>query len=261
MALKNTTTFMRERRENGTPEDLLSYLERIYGDPNVKARAVQRLYALKQKPNQSFERFLPSFERELADAGALQWPDDSKKHTLVMALNKETHSALVNRGVPSTFNEMVYLLHRISADLSGFQAMWNRPKRATAATAQIEETYDPMDWQPTSVKVNRFATDLDPNRDRDLIGKRAKWVSEEERDRRREEGLCIRCGRPKCRIASCPLKPTRRPEDRRHTNKLERKPRNETVSSKKREEVAAVAESSSETESTTVVESSGLEKE
>lgn len=40
MALKNTTTFMRERRENGTPEDLLSYLERIYGDPNVKARAV-----------------------------------------------------------------------------------------------------------------------------------------------------------------------------------------------------------------------------
>jgi hypothetical protein len=62
-----------------------------------------------------------------------------------MALNKETHSALVNRGVPSTFNEIVYLLHRISADLSGFQAMWNRPKRASAAAAQIEETYDPMD--------------------------------------------------------------------------------------------------------------------
>jgi hypothetical protein len=71
MALKNTTTFIRERRENGTPEDLLSYLERIYSDPNVKARAVQRLYALKQKPNQSFEKFLPSFKRELADAGAL----------------------------------------------------------------------------------------------------------------------------------------------------------------------------------------------
>jgi hypothetical protein len=118
-----------------------------------------------------------------------------------------------------------------------------------------------MDWQPTLVKVNRFATDSDPNRDRDLIGKRAKWVSEEERDRRREEGLCIRCSRPKCRIALCPLKPVRRPEDRRHTNKLKRKPRNETVSSKKREEVAAVAESSSETESTTVVESSRSEKE
>jgi exonuclease VII large subunit len=71
MALKNTSTFMRERREDGTPDDLLHYLERIYGDPNVKARAVQRLYALKQKPTQPFEKFLPSFERELADAGAL----------------------------------------------------------------------------------------------------------------------------------------------------------------------------------------------
>jgi hypothetical protein len=43
MALKNTSTFMRERHEDGTPDDLLHYLERIYGDPNVKARAVQRL--------------------------------------------------------------------------------------------------------------------------------------------------------------------------------------------------------------------------
>jgi hypothetical protein len=57
MAVKNTTTFMRERRTNGTPEDLLTYLDEIYSDPDVEARAIQPLYTLKQKMNQSFKKF------------------------------------------------------------------------------------------------------------------------------------------------------------------------------------------------------------
>ncbi|KAJ5494368.1 hypothetical protein N7463_004235 [Penicillium fimorum] len=270
MALKNTSTFMRERRDTGTPDDLLAYLERIYGDPNVKARAVQRLYALKQKPTQSFEKFLPSFERELADAGALQWPDDSKIHTLVMALNKETHSALVHRGIPSNFTDLVHVLHRISADLSGFQAMWGQTKRTLKAAPVVEDIYEPMDWTPTvnMVKANRFAHEpsMSREKDRNLMGKRAKWVEQGEMDRRREEGLCLRCGRSGCRIATCPLKPARRPEEQKqriNANKAGKTRRNGPVSAKKsdRHERDLVVESSSETEFTTASESSESGKE
>ncbi|KAJ5738173.1 hypothetical protein N7493_001328 [Penicillium malachiteum] len=103
MALKNTNTWMRERQGTEDPTDLLNYLERMYGDPDVQARAIQRLFGMGQKKNQQFEKFLPSFEREMADAGAMQWTDNVKKHTLFMALNKETADLLSSQPAPHTF--------------------------------------------------------------------------------------------------------------------------------------------------------------
>ena len=38
-------------------------------------------------------------------------------------------------------------------------------------------------------------------------GKRAKWTSEEERDRRRANRLCFRCGGKGHMIGDCPLLP------------------------------------------------------
>ena len=42
-ASKNTVAFMQHRRANGNASDLIQYLENIYGDPNIKKRATQRL--------------------------------------------------------------------------------------------------------------------------------------------------------------------------------------------------------------------------
>jgi hypothetical protein len=72
-ALKNVATFVRERRDTGGPMDLLLYLERIYGDPNLTARAAQRLQSLRQGEKVPFSKFLPILEREFADAGAMEW--------------------------------------------------------------------------------------------------------------------------------------------------------------------------------------------
>jgi hypothetical protein len=62
-----------------------------------------------------------------------------------------------------------------------------------------------MDWEPT--KINRVIQ----KQNRELQGKRAKWVDQEELDRRRKEGRCFRCGRTGCSVAECPLLPPRRP--------------------------------------------------
>jgi hypothetical protein len=44
LAWKNTGTFVKQRRHEGDPDELLNYLEQIYGDPNAQARAARRLH-------------------------------------------------------------------------------------------------------------------------------------------------------------------------------------------------------------------------
>jgi hypothetical protein len=61
-----------------------------------------------------------------------------------------------------------------------------------------------MDWTPT-VKSSRART-YDPQ------AKRARWVKKDEMDRRREEGLCFRCGRENCQVSTCPFLPAIRPD-------------------------------------------------
>jgi hypothetical protein len=71
MALKNTNSFAK-MQQNRVPQQLLNYLENIYGDPNIKARAARRLHLIQQREDQSFTRFLPHLEKEFADAGAFE---------------------------------------------------------------------------------------------------------------------------------------------------------------------------------------------
>ena len=112
------------------------------------------------------------------------------------------------RGVPSTFSELITRLHEISADNDTLDI--NRPQRTRSLRRPQEVTYEPMDWTPTqAITVNRVYSQPDrqrnsPNsvhpRDRDLIGKRARWVPPSEIERRRLEGRCFRYGRRGCGI-------------------------------------------------------------
>ena len=44
-----------------------------------------------------------------------------------------------------------------------------------------------------------------------LAGKRAKWIDEREKERRRKEGRYFRCGRTGYIVAECPLLPAKPP--------------------------------------------------
>lgn len=222
-ASKNTVAFMQHRRQDGKAQDLIQYLENMYGDPNLKRRATQRLREMKQGPKQSFARFLPTFEKEFADSGAMTWPEDAKVSILTGSLNLTMRTALVHREVPGTFADLILLLRRIDTDLDLLsteakrQAEGNeeRPNRPRSPVA------DQMDWTPT--KVNRVRPTSETR------AERARWVDEGEMDRRRKKGLCYRCGREDCRVNSCPLLPAIRPvakaratktatgKDRKHT--------------------------------------------
>ena len=99
---------------NGTPHDVLEYMERIYGDLKMRARAARRLHQLRKEGDQSSLKFLPQLERELADVGALEWPDEANRQILLDSWNINMITALVNRGVPGTYAALVQRLPPIS---------------------------------------------------------------------------------------------------------------------------------------------------
>ncbi|KAJ5583166.1 retrotransposon gag protein [Penicillium sp. DV-2018c] len=207
LAWKNTGTFVKHRRSEGDPVEILEYLERIYGDPNAQARAARKLHQMKQPDGVSFPRFLPRLEKEFADAGAINWHDQARRQILLGSLNKTMSAALMNRGIPNTYSELVNRLHEISNDIDALTGGENG-KKSSARRGRI---VDEMDWEPT-VSANKVRPR--ENRNRASNGKRAKWVAEEI-TRRREQGLCLRCGEEDHFVSNCSYRPAERPSSSR----------------------------------------------
>lgn len=219
LAWKNTGTFVKLRRNTGEPQALLDYLENIYGDPNIKARAARRLHQIRQPENMSFSKFLPRLEKEFADADALEWHDEAKRQILLGALNKTMTSSLMNRGIPATSSDLISRLHEISSDMDALNI--NKTERIRRSRSKSND--GEMDWTP-SISVNRTEPRTKPQRPENEYPTQAKWVSQNELDKRRAEGKCLRCGRSGHLIARCALLPAQPPNSAR------------TGSSKKRHE-------------------------
>lgn len=231
MASKNTVTYMEHRRETAGPEDLLNHLATLYGDPNAQARAGRRLQQLKQGEGTSFAKFLPRLEKEFADAGAIEWPDQVKQQILLSSLNTTMKTALFSRGIPNDFLGLINRLHEISTDKDTLGLHETKPYR----TARASNT-DEMDWTPT-VSVNRTETRTTRRRNSaEKQPKRARWVNEEEIQDRRQSGRCFRCGRHGCRVAECPYLPAFRPENQRIAAGSTKKGGRSTIESEKKTE-------------------------
>jgi hypothetical protein len=219
-AKSTATAFARTGGFTGSfdPKVFLAYLNSCYGDPNVQRSARARLARLKQGNRDSFAAFLPKFEKELADSGGSMWSDDVKIDYLERSLNKGLADLLYGqRGMPTDYLGYVQALQDLGANLDERnQAQKSEQSRRSSSDRRYEQptvktppprTPSPnaMDWEPT--KINRAIQ----KQNQELAGKRAKWASEEEVQRRRKEGLCTRCGRKGCWSSKCPLLPPRHP--------------------------------------------------
>jgi hypothetical protein len=228
LAWKNTGTFVKLRRNTSEPQALLNYLENIYGDPNVKARAARRLHQIRQPENMTFSKFLPRLEKEFADADALEWHDEAKRQILLGALNKTMTRSLMNRGIPATFSDLISRLHEISTDMDAL----NINKDERARRPHSPKRSDEMDWTPT-ISVNRTEPRAKHRRSEGESTKQAQWASQDELDRRRNEGKCLRCGRSGHFIAKCALLPAQPPSRTRIATGSGKKRREHTTHVKK----------------------------
>lgn len=191
--------FVRAKEEegNGSGSEILGYLASTYSDPNRQKKALSNVYSIKQKTHESFARFLPRFETELANAGALSFNDTIKISLLENAISHTMQERLVSVfPLPTEYGHFTSLLQTIGSRLDAIKTPWKG--QAQQRHAQQDDTK--MDWEPT----HTLAVQLPAKQ-------RAKWVGAGEIQRRRNHHLCIRCGASGHMISSCQYAPARRP--------------------------------------------------
>lgn len=163
---------------NCNPSAFLERAESTFGDPNEKKNARTLLSATKQGSDESFSDFITKFEELLAQAGGEEWPQDVQVDTLEYSLNKDMQSRLVSyQLVDPSYNTFRSACLSIDAKL---QAMRMRSRNSGQATL------------PGSTGGSSQG-----NRQEKASGRereRAPWASPDERERRRQAGLCLRCG-------------------------------------------------------------------
>jgi hypothetical protein len=229
-AKESVTTFVEVaiKQGHGNTTDLLYRLDLLYGIRDRKQKALHNLHNIVQGESESFASFYPRFEKEISNADAGDWPDDSKISYLQNALNNKIKQALVN-APPSEIDSYTKLATKCEYLSSRMELLgqWiqkrgpnNSVKRTQAPFAQ-----DMMEWEPTAPLTTQAnatnsyntknSTGFPSKRleDQELLGKRAKWVGQEEMNARRYERRCLRCGRHGCRIAICPLAAPIRPSN------------------------------------------------
>ncbi len=207
------------------PTSFLQYLTTTYEDPNVAQHALNNLDDMTQGKTESFAAFYPRFERQLADAGGATWDDAIQINYLRKALNEEMKDLLIPMlHLPKDYPGFTRELHSLGANIEARRATQKRayrkaafrpqgrnasPDRRVAKHQNHERAATPppdtMDWEPT--KISKAVQ----RQNKDLAGKRAKWVDEKETALRIKEKRCLRCGRDSCWISECPLLPPRRP--------------------------------------------------
>jgi DNA-binding protein H-NS len=194
-------TFIKVNRDtpDASAASILAYLDGIFGDRHKAQRAVETLRTMRQSPRELFSAFLPRFEKALADAGGMAWPDEAKRSHLDGALAFELRRLAITMPAVSSYSAYVNELLRLS-DL--YRAtMKHAPKEQQAARRDGGEA---MDWEPTR------AAAAAPKSGRK---RRALWVSQGEMEKRRQEGRCFRCGSSEHQVHGCEFLPARRPAE------------------------------------------------
>lgn len=188
------TTWFTTNKDTASAEDLLNHLRTIYGDPDRKKRAMNALCNMEQKHNERFAKFLPRFETQLANAGALGKDDDVKIAWLERALNRDMRERLnAIYPVPEVYHDYISLLQTLALRADNTSSY----KTITQSTNKPTRNSDAMDWEPTTRSQQGQLEK----------GRRAKRVTKEILDYRKENGLCLRCGNSGHWVPTCPLQP------------------------------------------------------
>ena len=197
--LQSALTFISVNRDTpgASASKILKYLDDVFGDRHKTQRAVESLRTMKQSSKEAFSAFLPRFEKALADAGGMAWPDEVKRSHLDGALAFELRRLAIVMPIAATYGDYVSELLRVS-DL--YRATMKHAPKGPSAGHRGDD--DSMDWEPT-----RAAAAAPKGGQK----KRARWVSQEEIDKRRQAGSCLRCSSPDHYVADCELLPARRP--------------------------------------------------
>jgi hypothetical protein len=216
-----------------TAPKLLAKLETIFGDPGLAVRALGKLRTLKQG-DRGFGIYLSEFQQLLADAGSTSWSDDQKLNMLEGGVNIELLKITsVVPNLPAVFEDRT----------AYYQEVWDR---LALANSRARETIAPARYRGHGNQEHRpgrksqettltTATSEGESMDWVKTSKNHTTVmSNEERGRHMNEGLCFTCSRKGHRSRDCseqPVKDKRTVKARKATTEKKRKKEEEDIDS------------------------------
>ena len=127
------------------------HLHSVYIDPNVAARALNRLQAMKQD-RESFATFLPKFEKELEESQLTMVLDMVKIGYLRGTFNTKMQRAMIGLVTYTDYGEFVQALLAVDSQLDCLQYQKGRTAPITTPR-RVWPDGDEMDWTPTVQKV------------------------------------------------------------------------------------------------------------
>lgn len=179
---------------SSTLDQFFLHLDGAFKDAHMAETARNKLQNMRQKTS-NVRDFMQDFNKEALTAGLFDHA--ILKSMFLHALSHELRTALAGTIFPeeTTIEQMQSHIAAVSDNLWRLK-LSSKKKDTLPNNAPSRPTpSDPMDWEPSRAQVQR-----------------ATWASQQEIDRRRDDGLCLRCGKKGHFIGSCKLKPAQNPD-------------------------------------------------
>jgi hypothetical protein len=225
------------------PEAFFAQLEKVFADSNERTKALERLTSMKHSLGQPWHEHQLEFDELLLTSGGDSWEDSAKIGHLRNTFSNPARLYTASMPRMTDYYEFAEEVERIMINLEETDQFKtsNKKWREKNQNYQNSSIYSAgsQNYQNPSIYAVGRARSYDPqakaraNSDEDTVmtptsvggyraknngerkgfkGKqRAKWVDAAEREKRREKGLCFRCGANGHRIAECPYAAAVRP--------------------------------------------------
>lgn len=202
-----------------TTESCFGLLTTAFDDPDRKATALRKLRTLKQG-NKPFNEYLAEFQRYVAE---VDYNDEAKKNTLMGGISDELQDLMVTQDEPIDYNAAIATLSKLDSKRRARNIVYTYTRKQTPRPALLmghsgtgqdalqssSYRHIPRPSVPTITTHAQLprdpdAMDLSAAQRTRSTGPRGP-ISDEEKQRRFDENLCIRCARPGHIARECPL--------------------------------------------------------
>ncbi|OJD25854.1 hypothetical protein ACJ73_02776 [Blastomyces percursus] len=195
-----------------TPNEFWKVIDGAFYDQHTKTKALDRLSYLNQR-KRPFRDFLMEIERLMLEAGVHGLEDDVKKSYVRNGLAEDLRKVMIGVEERETLEGYVQQLKSVS----------DRLEQEEARTKSFRQRKN-GGWRPHQPFVRQNPAepaaqnlpppdpmDIGPHSGQQKFNRRAKWVSDAEKEKRKQAGLCFRCGMNGHLIGACPYLPARNP--------------------------------------------------
>lgn len=192
-----------------TLDDLFQDLKRAFGDPNRAATAANKISRMRQT-NQDFSSYIAEFKREVNHTN---WNNSAKKDALLSGLSREIKDALVLTDLRKLdYLEIIDVCQNIDSNRRTLQSYPNSYKLRDYQGKYTPYPAQQLTNRPTSIPlVTPTAPAFPPGDPMDLSAAHLRGpLTEQEKNRRRLENLCLYCAGQGHKARDCPNKPKQR---------------------------------------------------